>query len=145
MVKKRTEDPWMSASEYGQGLRGMGVNLLVKDIKRSVAFQVEVLGVEAVYSDPDFAVLRGYGSEWMLHADHTYSDHPIYGSLTEEVPRGLGAELRLHGCDPDVAEEKARSRNDTILAGVMNKPHGLREAYIIDPDGYIWVPDVKSL
>ena len=47
MVKKRTEDPWMSASEYGQGLRGMGVNLLVKDIKRSVAFQVEVLGVEA--------------------------------------------------------------------------------------------------
>jgi len=23
----------------------------------------------------------------------------------------------------------------------MDKPHGLREAYLIDPDGYIWVPD----
>jgi len=28
------------------------------------------------------------------------------------------------------------------LAGALDKPHGLREAYIIDQDGYLWVPGV---
>ena len=27
-----------------------------------------------------------------------------------------------------------------ILQPPTNKPHGLREAYILDPDGYCWVP-----
>jgi hypothetical protein len=29
-----------------------------------------------------------------------------------------------------------------VVAGPTNKPHGLREAYILDPEGYLWVPDV---
>lgn len=142
MVKKRTGEPWMPAPDYGKSLRGMGVNLLVEDMDRALAFQTEVLAAEIVYADPDFAVLRGQGSEWMLHADHTYADHPLSGSLRAEIPRGVGTELRLHGRDPDAAEAAARDRGDTVLAGAMDKPHGLREAYIIDPDGYIWVPDV---
>jgi len=28
------------------------------------------------------------------------------------------------------------------IAVAADKPHGRREAYIRDPDGYIWVPDV---
>jgi hypothetical protein len=28
------------------------------------------------------------------------------------------------------------------LAGALDKPHGLREAYIIDQDGYLWVPGI---
>ena len=35
---------------------------------------------------------------------------------------------------------RARQRGDTILAGAMDKPHGLREVYIVDPDGSVWVP-----
>ena len=30
----------------------------------------------------------------------------------------------------------------TVLASAMNKAHGLREASILDIDGYLWVPDV---
>jgi catechol 2,3-dioxygenase-like lactoylglutathione lyase family enzyme len=142
MVKKRIGDSWIPAAEYGQSLNGLGINLLVEDIDRALGFQKIVLGAEVVYADPDFAVVRGYGSSWMLHADHTYSDHPLAGSLKPDLPRGVGIELRLHGCDPDQAEAKARARNDIVLAGSMDKPHGLREAYLIDPDGYLWVPDV---
>ncbi|MBT6094297.1 MAG: hypothetical protein HOH04_05405 [Rhodospirillaceae bacterium] len=135
----------MPAPEYGKSLKGLGINLLVEDMDRAISFQTEVLGADVVYADPDFAVLRGYGAEWMLHADHTYSDHPLKGSLGGELPRGIGVELRLHGCDPDTAQEKARARGEVVLAGAMDKPHGLREAYLIDPDGYVWVPDVPLL
>lgn len=142
MTKLREGDPWMPAPDYGKSLKGLGVNLLVENIDNAVAFETEVLGAEVVYADPDFAVLKGFGAEWMLHADHTYSDHPLRGNLDEGLARGVGVELRLHGCDPDEAEARARARGDMVLAGAIDKPHGLREAYIIDPDGYVWVPDV---
>ena len=144
MTKRRQGDPWMPAADYGRSLKGLGVNLLVKDIDRAVAYQTAVLEARVVYSDPDFAVLEGCGASWMLHADHTYSDHPLSGSLGDEIPRGVGAELRLHGCDPDEAEARARALGELILAGAMDKPHGLREAYLVDADGYVWVPDVPT-
>ena len=78
----------------------------------------------------------------MLHADHTYSDHPLSGNLQTKLARGIGTEIRLHGCNPDDAEVKARKRGDTVLVGTMDKPHGLREVYLINPDSYVWVPDV---
>ena len=103
----------MPADEYGRSLRGLSINLLVRDIPRALAFAREVLGVEPVYSDPDFAVLRHGPSEWMLHADHTYRDHPLHGSLAADDPRGIGAEIRLHDTDPDAAEAAARERAKT--------------------------------
>ena len=144
MTKLRTSDPWMPAAEYSQSLKGLGINLLVEDIARAVDYQTFVLDAEVIYADPDFAVLRGYGSEWMLHADHTYSDHTLKGSLQSGLARGIGVELRLHGCDPDAAEARARERLETVLVGALDKAHGLREAYLIDPDGYLWVPDVLT-
>lgn len=141
-MKKRIGDAWMPASEYAKSLSGLGINLLVVDMDKAIDFQTSVLSAQIVYSDPDFAVLEACGSSWMLHADHTYSDHPLSGSLKPGVARGVGIEIRLHGCDPDKAEAAARAREDTVLAGATDKPHGLREAYLIDPDGYVWVPDV---
>ena len=141
-MKKRTGDPWMPAPKFAHTLSGLGVNLLVRDVARSVEFAKTVLAATVVYADPDFAVLQASGSNWMLHADHTYSNHPLAGSLAEADVRGVGAELRLHGRDPDAAEAAARAGGHTVLAGSVDKPHGLREAYIVDPDGYCWVPDV---
>ena len=78
----------------------------------------------------------------MLHADHTYYNHPLSSSLQPKLARCIGTEIRLHGCNPDDTKAKARKRGDTVLAGTMDKPHDLREVYLIDPDDYIWVPDV---
>ncbi len=144
-MKKSTTDPWMSADAYGRSLRGLGVNLLVRDVAAALPFHREVLGASVVYSDPDFAVLRRDAAEWMLHADHTYRDHPLFGSLGDGLARGIGAELRVHGRDPDTAEAVAREHGYTVLAGAADKPHGLREVYIIDNDGYLWVPDVPTV
>ena len=143
-MKLRTSDPWMPATQYSRSLQGLTLNLLVRDIAEALPFHREVLGAVVVYSDPDFAVLRHGEVEWMLHADHTYLDHPLHASLAEEMPRGVGAELRLHGRNPDEAEAAARRLGFAVLAGAVDKPHGLREAYLVDPDGYLWVPDTPS-
>jgi len=148
MTKKRPEDqtPFMAAPDYGRSLKGFGVNLLVRDVPRAVAFAKTVLGATLVYGDPDFAVLRhgsgGNAAEWMLHADHTYSSHPLLSLTGDGAVRGVGVELRLHGCDPDAAVARAQGAGHYVMAEAADKPHGLREAYIADPDGYVWVPDM---
>ena len=142
MTRLRTGEPWMPAPDYGRSLTGLGINLLVREIESALPFHTEVLGAEVVYSDPDIAVLRRDGVEWMLHAHHTYDAHPWYPVLTSDVPRGVGAELRLHGRDPDAAEAAARRLGFAIVQAAADKPHGLREACIVDRDGYVWVPDV---
>lgn len=141
-MKLRTGDPFMPAPEYGRSLAGLTLNLLTSDLEKALLFQREVLAAKIVYSDPDFAVIEGYGSQWMIHADHTYNGHPIQGLLTNGEGRGAGIELRLHGCDPDQAQAAARAHGFHLLAPATDKPHGLREAFILDADGYLWVPDV---
>ena len=142
MAKMRIGDPWMPAADYSKTLKGVTLNLLVSDVPASVAFAEIVLQAETVYSDPDFAVLRRCDANWVLHADHTYDNHPLSGFVAGLNGRGAGAELRVHDLDPDDAESRAREAGYTILAGAADKGHGLREAYILDPDGYCWVPDV---
>ena len=46
------------------------------------------------------------------------------------------------GCDPDRAEKRARKENYIILSNSMNKPHGMRECYILDNNGFCWVPSI---
>lgn len=142
MAKMRGEqEPWMTAPDYGRSLRGLSINLLVKEVPRAIAFAREVLGATLVYGDADFAVLRREGAEWMLHADHTYGNHPLLALTGDGALRGVGVEIRLHDHDPDGAAAKAESLGYTVLAAAADKPHGLREAYIADPDGYVWVLD----
>ena len=141
-MKQRSGEPWMAADAYGRSLRGLGVNILVRDVARARAFLEEVLGLEGVDGDADFAVLRHHGHDLILHADHTYSEHPLLALTGDGALRGAGVELRLYGIDPDAAEARARARGDVVFAETRDKPHGLRECYLADPDGYIWVPGI---
>ncbi len=144
MAKKRQGDPWLPADEYGRLLPPFTVNLIVRDVARSLAFYRDVLGVSVHYADPDFAALRVAGLEFMLHADHTYEDHPWYGRLVGEVGRGLGAELRLFGIDPDETEARARESGATVVQPATDTGHGWREAMVADPDGYVWAVGVAT-
>lgn len=135
----------MDAAEFGKSLpKGLGINLLVKHVDASVGFAKHVLGAESIYDDEDFAFLREpvSGASWILHADHSYSDHRLSGLVRSVQGRGVGAEFRLYGVDPDQAEARAREWGYQILEGTIDKPHGLRECYIFDPDWYVWVPSV---
>lgn len=133
-----------SGEDYGRSLKGFGINLLVRDVPRTVAFSEAVLLAETATADRDFAVLRHRVegrvlAEWMLHADGTYHSNPLPSLIPADGPRGAGAELRLYHLDPDAAVARAKARGDVVLAEAADKPHGMREAYILDPDGYCWV------
>lgn len=127
----------VGAPEFGAGLRGMGLNLLVRDVGAQVAFLETVFGMKAHQPTADFAIMR-YGDQvFQLHSDATYHANPLLGLLPESPPRGAGIEIRLYDTDPDAA--CARAAAGTILQPPTDKPHGLREAYILCGNGYAWV------
>jgi len=136
-MKKRTGSPWIPAPAYGALMPQFTVNLIVRDIEAALAFYRRVLGAEVHYADPDFAAVRILGLELMLHADHTYEHNPWSARLAAGERRGLGAELRLLGMNPDEVAERARGLN-AVFADVATKGHGLREVMVRDPDGYVW-------
>jgi uncharacterized glyoxalase superfamily protein PhnB len=138
MTKKRVGDPWMPADQYGRSLPAFTVNLLVADVARAVAFYERVFEAAVAYSDPDFAALRVGRLDFMLHADHTYDDHPWQPRLLKGEARGLGAELRLFGVDPDLIGDRARAAGAAVLQSAVDKAHGWREVWVQDPDGYVW-------
>jgi len=142
-MKKSTTTPFMAAPDYGQSLSGFTINVLSGNLPRALVFQRDVLQAEILHQDEDLLILRGYGSNWMVHADHTYDKHPLLTDTQSETRRGAGVELRLHDCDPDAAAARALEHGFRVLDGPRDQPdHGLREAHIIDDDGYIWVPDL---
>ena len=144
MAMKRTGTPWMKADDYGRSLpRGIGVNLLVPEIAPMQAFCREVLGAEIVYADEDFAAVTLLGSAFMLHADHSYLDNPMTGVIGGMELRGAGVEIRIYGLDPDLAERRAAQHGHIVLAGAIDKPHGLRECHIVGPSGYVFVPSLS--
>ncbi len=142
MAKKRVGDPWMPASEYGRSLPTFTVNLIVSDVERSVVFYRDVFGADVRYSDPDFAAIKLGSLDFMLHADHTYDGHPWYERLLATRERGLGAEMRLFGVDPDNLESRARAAGAAVLQSATDKAHGWREVWVQDPDGYVWAAGV---
>lgn len=142
-MKKSTKTAFMPPADYGQMLVGLGINILSRDINRALVFQREVLGADILHEDPDMLIVRGFSSDWMVHADHTYDRHSMLTDTQSSKRRGAGIELRLHGCDPDKASARALALGFVVIDGPRDQPdHGLREAHILDADGYVWVPDL---
>lgn len=130
----------VSAGDFGKSLRGIGLNVLVRDVKATAGFLADVFDVGVHRLSEDFAIIT-YGDQvFQLHADGTYSQNPLLSLLPENPPRGAGIEVRLYDTDPDLAVRRAKDRGAMILQPATDKPHGLREAYILCDDGYAWVP-----
>jgi len=134
----------VSADEFGRCLRGMGINLLVRDVLAEVSFLETVFGMKSHQVSADFAIML-YGEQvFQLHSDGTYHSNPLLGLLPETPPRGAGIELRLYDSNPEMACEKALGAGGVVLQEPTDKPHGLREAYILCENGFSWVPSMSS-
>ena len=130
----------VDADTFGRSLRGIGLNLLVRDVGVEVAFLEAVFGMQGHQPTADFAIMT-YGDQvFQLHSDGTYHSNPLLGLLPENPPRGAGIEIRLYDTNPEEAVARAEAHGGTILQEPTDKPHGLREAYILCESGYAWVP-----
>jgi len=124
---------------FGASLTGIGLNLLVRDVRAEVAFLERVFGMRGHRVSEDFAIMTYHGQPLQLHADHTYGDNPLLGLVPDLPTRGAGAEFRLYETDPDEAAKQAHAYGAEVLQEPTDKPHGLRETYILCPNGYTWV------
>jgi catechol 2,3-dioxygenase-like lactoylglutathione lyase family enzyme len=132
----------MTAADYGRTLTGLSVNLIVRDIARSMPFYASVLELRVLYSDEDFAAFEREGVRLQLHADHTYARMPWASRLRDDARRGMGAEIRILGIDPDAAEQRARDGAFTVAVAARDWPHGWRDCVLEDPDGYTFAVGV---
>jgi len=130
----------IDADGFGRSLSGIGLNILVRDVAAQCAFLEAVFEMRAHQATADFAIMA-YGEQvFQLHADGTYGQNPLLAMLPENPPRGGGIEIRLYDTDPDGAVARAKALGATVLQEPTDKPHGLREAYILCDNGYAWVP-----
>ncbi len=131
----------VSAEAFGRALKGIGLNLLVRDAAAEASFLAAVFGMTAHRQGRDFAIMSYHGQIFQLHSDGTFASHPLHALLPEAGPRGAGLEIRLYETDPDIASARAASIADAVvLQEPKDKPHGLRECVILCPNGYAWVP-----
>lgn len=133
-----TVDP----ADFGASLTGIGINLLVRDVLAEARFLTQVFQMQGHRISADFAIMQHQSQLLQLHSDGTYFSHPLLDLLPENPPRGAGCEIRLYHCDPDQAADKAEHAGGMVLQPPTDKPHGLRECYILCPDGYAWVPSL---
>ena len=132
------------AAQFGAALQGITLNLLTRDVRGEAAFLAGVLGCAIYRASDDYAIVLHGKIVMQLHADRTFAAHALYGLLPKAGPRGAGIEIRLHGVDPDTACAQAGGFADAIvLAAPQDKSgHGLREAVILSPSGYAFVPSL---
>ena len=130
----------VDADTFGAGLRGLGLNLLVRDVLAEVELLGRLFGMVAHQPTADFAILT-YGDEVLqLHSDGTYHSNPLGAVVAAVDARGPGVEIRLYESDPDEVVAIAVELGLEVLQEPTDKPHGLREAYVVCPNGYVWVP-----
>jgi len=132
----------VDAATFGRGLRGVGVNLLVQDVRGMADFLTACFGLSIHRLSDDFALAAHDGVLMQLHSDGTFARHPLLNLLPETPPRGTGVQLYLFGLDPDAACARADAAGGVVIEPAADKPHGLREATILSPDGYAFSPAV---
>jgi len=129
----------VSPEAFGKSLKGIGLNILVRDVPAHCQFLETVFDMKSHRVTDDFAIVT-YGDQvFQLHSDGTYHSHPLLGMLPDNPPRGAGLEIRLYNSDPDEVAKRAAQSGAVILQDPTDKPHGLRETYILCENGYAWV------
>ena len=132
----------VAAAAFGRTLRGVGVNLLCRDVRAVAAFGAQVLGLGVHRLSDDFALLAHEGMLIQLHSDRSFGAHPLLALVPEAGARGGAVQIYLFGLDPDAACARAEASGAMVMEAPADKPHGLREATILSPEGHAFSPAV---
>ena len=98
----------VGGATLGRSLRGIGLNILTRDAGALARFVADVFGLRLLRATPDFALV-GHGSQLL--------------------------QIYLFDTDPDAAATRAPALGGTVIELPRDKPHGLREATILAPEG----------
>ena len=117
---------------------GLRLELFASDMEASIDFYTRVLAFELARHEPgDYASLRlgdvllGVGPVAKLPEEGGY-----FGREIATLRRGLGVEIVIEVDDVDGCQERVASSSHPILEPLRDRPWGLRDFRISDPDGY---------
>jgi lactoylglutathione lyase len=117
---------------------GLRLELFVEDMADSIAFYTQVLAFEVARDEPDdYASLRwgdailGIGAVAKLPEEGGY-----FGRNISSHRRGLGVEIVLEVDDVEEWHTRVGTSGHPILEHLQDRPWGLRDFRIADPDGY---------
>ena len=134
----------MKAAEVGRVLRGFGLKRFCRQVIPLADSIAPALEMRVIRANDDYAIIVGPKvAERLiiqLHAVSTYHVNPLPSLLPEVGARGAGAEFRLFDMDLDAANHWAEVAGWHILQPPTDKPHGLRECFLLILEGYCWGP-----
>ena len=114
------------------------MELFVEDMEASIAFYTRVLAFELARHEPgDCASLRlgdivlGIGPVAKLPEEGGY-----FGRDIAALRRGLGVEIVIEVDDVERWRDRVASSDHPILEPLQDRPWGLKDFRISDPDGY---------
>lgn len=139
---KTTDLDTIGAVAFGHSLSGVALNYVSRDVRGLASFLEGCLGMSIHQLSDDFAIAVYASAMIQLHSDGTYRAHPLLDLVPENPPRGSGFQAFVMGVDPDAACARAEAFGGTVIEQPTDKPHGLREATILSPDGYAFSPAV---
>ena len=112
------------------------LELFVDELAASIAFYVDALGFREEQREDDYASLRngavvlGLGLARRLPASHHFGQEAL------RRQRGVGVEIVLEVADVDAAYRLAEASPYPVAEAPTDRPWGLRDFRIVDPDGY---------
>jgi len=117
---------------------GLRLELFALDMETSIAFYTRALAFELARHEPgDYASLRlggivlGIGPVAKLPEEGGY-----FGREIATLRRGLGVEIVIEVDDVEKWHERVADSGHPILEPLQDRPWGLRDFRIFDPDGY---------
>jgi catechol 2,3-dioxygenase-like lactoylglutathione lyase family enzyme len=122
-------------------------NLMVSDMRLSVAFYRDVLGFQPIVmvaadrtvlpaddgSGAVFTTLEWNGAQLMLQTAASLAEE-LDAFRPDQRPTASGT-IYLRGFDPATVQGKVAP--EQIVKGPLTQWYGMRELYLQDPDGYI--------
>ncbi len=111
------------------------------DVEVSVRFYTEKLGFDLIRMEREavsggeratFAIV-GVGNAVMMLADQSLY---VRGGEGLATPRGVGIDVRIVVDDVDAVYQRATDNDVTIVHDIGDRPYGLRDFIIRDPDGF---------
>lgn len=127
------------AAAFGHALSGISVNLLVRDVRAEAAFLAAVFDMQAHRLSADFAIMLHAGQPFQLHSDATL--RRCSRCCPDPGRAAQASNCACMGPDPDLAAALADFPDAMLLQQPTVKwGHGLREAVVLCPFGYAWVP-----
>jgi lactoylglutathione lyase len=117
---------------------GLRLELFVEDMAATIAFYTQVLAFEVARHEPDdYASLR-WGNA-VLSIGPVAKLPEEGGYFGRDIPsyrRGLGVEIVLEVDDVEEWHARVGASGHPILEPLQDRPWGLRDFRIADPDGY---------